>query len=117
MATSSTKKIIIRVIVALFLLSSGLTFVLYFTAPSQPPVDENVPTNVEEYVNIDDVNLVTLTDGEINVDNPEDNDLQIIVTEDEDKDEMDQTVEVAFPDGSVDTPTVGDFSDSLELVQ
>ena len=115
MTNSTTKKVIIRLIVALFLISSGLSFILYFTAPTQPPVDETVPTGVEEYVNIDNVNLVTPNDEEINVDSPEENVVQVVVTEDENADEMDQRVEVPLEDGSVDTPTVGDFSDSLQL--
>ena len=106
MASKTTRKVIIRVIVALFLLSSGLSFILYFTAPTQPPVDENVPTDIEEYINIDNVNLITLTDEEIDVDAPEDNEIQIIITEDEDRDEMDETIEVLLEDGSIDMPTV-----------
>ncbi|MDR0368996.1 MAG: hypothetical protein LBH96_00175 [Candidatus Peribacteria bacterium] len=113
----TTKKIIIRIIVVLFLISSGLTFVLYLIAPSQPPIDENGATDVEEYINLDNVNLVTPVDSEINVDTPEENNLQVVVTEDENQNEMSETIEIPLDDGSVDTPTKGDFSDSLQLTQ
>jgi preprotein translocase subunit SecF len=117
MASSTTKKVIIWIIVGLFLITTGLTFVLYLTAPTQIPVDENVPTDIEEYVNLEqNVNIVTPQE-EVNVDTPEENDIQVVVTENENQNEMTQTVEVPLENGEVDTPTVGDFSDSLQLSQ
>ena len=115
MSTTRTKKIIIRVIVILFLASSGLTFVLYITAPSQVPENEIVPTNLEEYINLENVEVVTTSNEEINVDNPEDNNIQVVVTEDENQNEMDVMVDVPMEDGTIDHPTVADFTDNLQL--
>ena len=117
MATTNTKKIIIWVIVILFLASSGLTFILYLTAPAQLPADDLVPTNLEQYIDIDNVNVISTSNEEINVNNPEENDIQVVITEDENQNEMNETVEVLLEDGSIDRATVGDFSDSLQLSQ
>jgi hypothetical protein len=116
MANSNVKKIIIRIIVILFLVSSGLTFVLYLMAPSPAPQQENQTVNIEEYIDVDTTDVV-IPSEEIDVDNPENNDIQVVVTENEDQNEMNQTVEVPLEDGTTDTPTLGDFSESLQLSQ
>jgi len=117
MATSTTKKVIIRVIVILFLISSGLTFVLYLMAPSEQPSDDSQPINLEEYLDLEAVDLIFPSNEDIDVNNPENNDIQIIITENEDQDEMSQVLEIDMGDGAIDTPTVGDFSDSLQYLQ
>ncbi|MDR0608152.1 MAG: hypothetical protein LBG52_07640 [Candidatus Peribacteria bacterium] len=114
-----TRKIIIWTIVILFLISSGLTFVLYLVAPSVAQPDDGVASSpLEEYVELEEhVEVVNSTDEEINVDVPQDNDLQVVINEDEDFNEMDTPIDVVLSDGRIDTPTVGDFSDSLQLSQ
>jgi len=115
MATSRAKKIVIRAIVVLFLASSALTSVLYFF-PSEVPVGDPNPSNdIEAYIDTSTTDIVV--NGELDIDHPEDNDIQVVITEDETKTDMDQIVEVILEDGSVDTPTVGDFSDSLQLAE
>lgn len=115
MATSRAKKIIIRVIVILFLASSGLTFVLYLMAPSETPQPEDQNVNIEEFIDVNTTDVVIPNNEEIDVDNPENNDVQVVVTENDNQNEMDQTVEIDLGNGELDTPTLGDFSDSLQL--
>jgi uncharacterized protein YpmB len=118
MVSTRTKKIIIWTIVILFLISSGLTFVLYLMAPTVSQSDNEAISPLEEYVDLEEnVEVVNSTNEEINVDVPQDNDLQVVVSENEEVNEMDRPVNVALPDGRIDTPTVGDFSDSLQLSQ
>jgi hypothetical protein len=115
--TSTTKKIVIWIIVILFLIISGLAFVPYLIAPSSAPVipEDDQPINLEEYITSEDTDIVVPSNEDINVHNPEENDVQIIVTERENQDEMDQTIEIPLENGEIDTPTLGDFSDSLQL--
>jgi hypothetical protein len=115
MAGTTTKKVIIWVIIILFLVSSGLTFVLYLISPSQTSVEENAPVDLQEYVDVDSVNVVVPSNESINVDTPEDNDIQLIVSEDEDKDEENTTLTVPLGNGEVDNPTQSDFTDTLQL--
>jgi len=115
MASSRTKKTIIRIIIILFLASSALTSVLYFF-PSKLPAENVLPQNdIEAY--IDPATTDIVVNGDVDIDHPENNDIQVVITEDETKTDMDQMVEVVLEDGSVDTPTVGDFSDSLQLLE
>ncbi|MDR0370140.1 MAG: hypothetical protein LBH96_06750 [Candidatus Peribacteria bacterium] len=116
MTNSKAKKIIIRIIVILFLISSGLTFVLYLMAPSDQPIqDDNQSVNIEEYIDLETTEVIIPNNENIDVNNPEDNEVQVVVTEDENQDEMSETVEVLLDDGTIDTPTVGDFTDTLQL--
>ncbi|MDR2189885.1 MAG: hypothetical protein LBP53_01525 [Candidatus Peribacteria bacterium] len=115
MTNSTTKKILIRIIVALFLLISGLAFVPYLITPSTTPtVPEDVPTDLKEY-ETENIDVVVPSNEPINVNAPEENNLQVIVTEKDNQNEMDQTVEIPLENGEIDTPTLGDFSDSLQL--
>lgn len=87
-------------------------------APSASQPENEVVSPLEPYVDLEEnVEVVNSTNEEINVDVPKDNDLQVVVSENEDVNEMNRPVTVALPDGRVDTPTVGDFSDSLQLSQ
>ncbi len=113
---SRAKKIIIWIIVILFILSTGLTsFVLYFTNPKVPQ-DEPTNINLEEYVDLEKTDVV-VPNGEVDVNHPETTETQIVVTEKENVSEMDQVVEVPMENGQIDTPTVADFTDNLQLTQ
>jgi hypothetical protein len=94
MAGTTTKKVIIWIIIILFLISSGLTFVLYLIAPSETPVNEDGPINLQEYVDVDTVNIVVPTNEIVDVDTPDENSIQVVVSEDETK------------NGEIDTPTL-----------
>ena len=112
---SRAKKIIIWIIVILFILSTGLSFVLYFTAPKVPQ-DEPTNINLEEYVDLEKTDVV-VPNGEVDINHPETTETQIVVTEKENVSEMDQVVEVPMENGQIDTPTVADFTDNLQLTQ
>ena len=100
---------------ALFLISTWLGFILYFGSPKTEVQDEN-SVNIWEYVDLESKNIV-IPNGEVDVNNPENTNAQVVVTEKENVSEMDKVVEVPLEDGSLDNPTVADFSDSLQLSQ
>lgn len=112
---SKVVKIFIRITVALFLLSTGLWFILYFWSPKTEIQDEN-QVNLWEYIDLEKKDVI-LPNGEVDVNNPENTNAQVIVTEKENISEMDKVVEVPLEDWSLDNPTVADFSDSLQLSQ
>ncbi|MDD2537269.1 MAG: hypothetical protein PHU61_02115 [Candidatus Absconditabacteria bacterium] len=116
MAKASTRKIIVRVIIILFLISSALTSLIYLF--QTPVVDDVLDSDVDIQAYVEPGIEVVVPDGTtVDVNNPEDNDLQVVVLEDDTRTEMDQVVEVLLEDGSIDTPTVADFSDSLQVSQ
>ncbi|MDR0651224.1 MAG: hypothetical protein LBG59_07710 [Candidatus Peribacteria bacterium] len=116
MTSTTAKKIIIRVIVALFLMISGLAFVPYLLPSSSAPiVPEDTTVDLETYLDTETTDIVVPSNETPNVNTPGENDIQVVVTEKEDQNEMDQTIEVLLENGEMDTPTVGDFSDSLQL--
>jgi hypothetical protein len=106
MTSTTAKKVIIRIIVALFLLISGLAFVPYLIAPSSvPTIPEDTTADIETYLNAETTDIVSPSNETPNVNTPEENDIQVVVTEKEDQNEMDQTVEVLLENGEIDTPT------------
>jgi hypothetical protein len=118
MTSTTAKKVIIRIIVALFLIISGLAFVPYLIPSSTAPtVPEDTAVDLETYLDTETTDIVSPSAEAPNVNAPEENDIQVVVTEKENQSEMDQTVEIPLENGEVDTPTLGDFSDSLQLSQ
>jgi hypothetical protein len=117
MTSTTAKKIIIRVIVALFLIISGLAFVPYLLPASTPTIPEDITADLETYLDTEITDIVVASNETPNVNTPEENDIQVVVTEKENQNEMEQTVEVLLENGEIDTPTLGDFSDSLQLAQ
>jgi hypothetical protein len=62
--------------------------------------------------------VIGTDDEAINVDNPDDNNIQVVVNENENQNEMDEVVVVPLENGENDTPTIGDVSsDSLTITQ
>ncbi|MDR2541277.1 MAG: hypothetical protein LBD11_05985 [Candidatus Peribacteria bacterium] len=116
MVTIRTRKIIIRVIVVLFLLSSGLTFVSYLISPSVTPQPIEDPSNLGEYIDLENNVEVITPNEEINVDAPGDNDVQVVLNEDETKnEENNKTVVVTLPDGSQENLNETDLNDNLQI--
>ena len=88
-------------------------------APSGQPTTQDLDRSIDitEYIDLDTVEIIIPNNENIDVNNPENNEIQLIVTENESQNEMDQIIEVTLEDGSTDTPTLGDFSDSLQFAQ
>ncbi|MDR0860167.1 MAG: hypothetical protein LBO09_04215 [Candidatus Peribacteria bacterium] len=115
MVTTRTRKIIIRIIVILFLLSSGLTFVSYLISPSADPQPTEDPSNLEEYVDLENNVEVVTPNEEIDVNAPGNNEVQVVVNEDETKNEENPTIVVTLPDGSQENLNETDLTDNLQL--
>lgn len=115
MVTQRTRKIIIRAIIALFLLSSGLTFLPYLISSSATPETIEDPSNLEEYIDLESNVEVISPNQEINVDTPEENDVQIVVNEDETKNEQGQPVIVPLPNGGSEEIVTTDLTDTLQV--
>lgn len=115
--SSTTKKIIIWIIVILFIITSGLTFILYFIpSNNENPENNNEEVDLNQYVDIENTQVVVPSE-EIDINHPENSNAQVIVTEKENVTEMDKVIEVSMENGKIDNPTLGDFSDSLQLTE
>ena len=106
-------RIFIRICVVAMVVSLVWVYVVYMFAPEQTPVEnaEWTEVNVEENW----WEIVTEILPEIDAENPENTSAPILVTEDGEVDEMDQTVEVQLENGETELVRLWDLTDAVQI--
>lgn len=106
-ANSSTfKKVVIRICIILMVGSTLWVYIVYMFAPKQDNAAENVNLESE---------IVEILPENIDSENPDDSQAPIVISQDEELDEMDQTLEVQLENWEKETITLWDLSDSLQI--
>ena len=106
-------RIFIRICVLAMVISLVWVYVVYMFAPEQTPVENieweeiNVEENSEE--------IVTEILPEIDAENPENTSAPILVTEEGEVNEMDQTVEVTLENWETELVRLGDLTDAVQI--
>ena len=106
-------RIFIRICVLAMVISLVWVYVVYMFAPEQTPVEDTNWTEV--YVENNWEEVVTEILPEIDADNPENTSAPILVTEDGEVNEMDQTVEVTLENGETELVRIGDITDAVQI--
>ena len=106
-------RIFIRICVLAMVISLVWVYVVYMFAPEQTPVDEIEWTEV--YVEESWSEVVTEILPEIDAENPENTSAPILVTEDGEVDEMDQTVEVQLENWETELVRLWDLTDAVQI--
>lgn len=106
-------RIFIRICVVAMVVSLVWVYVVYMFAPEQTPVENNEWTEVT----VEDHwwEIVTEILPEIDAENPENTSAPILVTEDGEVDEMDQTVEVQLENGETELVRLWDLTDAVQI--
>ena len=106
-------RIFIRICVLAMVISLVWVYVVYMFAPEQTLVEntEWTETNVEE--NSEEV--VTEILPEIDAENPENTSAPILVTEEGEVNEMDQTVEVTLENWETELVRLGDLTEAVQI--
>ena len=106
-------RIFIRICVVAMVVSLVWVYVVYMFAPEQAPVENNEWTEVSVEENWWEI--VTEILPEIDAENPENTSAPILVTEDGEVDEMDQTVEVQLENGETELVRLWDLIDAVQI--
>ncbi len=101
-------RIFIRICVVAMVVSLVWAYVVYMIAPQQP-VEETGEVNTE---NTEVTNVIM---PEINPDNPEESWAPILVTEEWEINEMDQTVEVELENWQTELVRLWDLTDAVQI--
>ena len=101
-------RIFIRICVVAMVVSLVWVYVVYMIAPQQP-VEETGEVNTE---NTEVTNVIM---PEINPDNPEESWAPILVTEEWEINEMDQTVEVELENWQTELVRLRDLTDAVQI--
>ena len=101
-------RIFIRICVVAMVVSLVWVYVVYMIAPQQP-VEETGEVNTE---NTEVTNVIM---PEINPDNPEESWAPILVTEEWEINEMDQTVEVELENWQTELVRLWDLTDAVQI--
>ena len=102
-------RIVIWICVIFMVVSLIWVYVVYMFSPSQE-VDESV-----EWTDVTTWSEEVLVLPEIDPENPESTDAPILVTEDGEVDEMDQTFEVQLENGKTEVVRQWDLSDVIQI--
>lgn len=106
-------RIFIRICVLAMVISLVWVYVVYMFAPEQTPVENVEWTEVSVEENWSEV--VTEIIPEIDSENPENTSAPILITENWELDEMDQTVEVTLENGETELVRIGDITDAVQI--
>ena len=106
-------RIFIRICVVAMVVSLVWVYVVYMFAPVQTPVENNEWTEVSVEENWWEI--VTEILPEIDAENPENTSAPILVTEDGEVNEMDQTVEVQLENGETELVRLWDLTDAVQI--
>lgn len=102
-------RIVIWICVIFMVVSLIWVYVVYMFSPSQE-VGENV-----EWTDVSTWSEEVLALPEIDPENPESTSAPIVVSEDEEDDEMDQTVELQLENGEMETVREWDLWDAIQV--
>ena len=106
-------RIFIRICVVAMVVSLVWVYVVYMFAPEQTPVENNEWAEVTVGENWWEI--VTEILPEIDAENPENTSAPILVTEEGEINEMDQTVEVTLENWETELVRLGDLNDSVQI--
>jgi hypothetical protein len=106
-------RIFIRICVLAMVISLVWVYVVYMFAPEQTPVENAEWTEVYTENNWKEV--ITEILPEIDAENPENTNAPILVTEDGEVNEMNQTVEVTLENWETELVRLGDFTDAVQI--
>jgi len=106
-------RIFIRICVLAMVISLVWVYVVYMFAPEQTSVENTEWTEV--YVEETSEETVTEILPEIDAENPENTSAPILVTEEGEVNEMDQTVEVTLENWETELVRLGDLNDSVQI--
>ena len=106
-------RIFIRICVLAMVISLVWVYVVYMFAPKQTPVENTEWTEI--YVEETSEETVTEILPEIDAENPENTSAPILVTEEGEVNEMDQTVEVTLENWETELVRLGDLNDSVQI--
>ena len=106
-------RIFIRICVLAMVISLVWVYVVYMFAPEQTPVEnvEWIETNEEDNWG----EIVTEILPEIDAENPENTSAPILVTEEGEVNEMDQTVEVQLENWETELVRLWDLTDAVQI--
>ena len=106
-------RIFIRICVLAMVVSLVWVYVVYMINPEQPSVENTEWTT--DVVENDEWEVVTEILPEIDSENPDNTSAPILVTEDWEIDEMDQTVEVQLENWETELVRLGDLTDAVQI--
>lgn len=106
-------RIFIRICVLAMVISLVGVYVVYMFAPEQTPVENVEWTETNEEENWWEI--VTEILPEIDAENPENTSAPILVTEEGEINEMDQTVEVQLENGETELVRLWDLTDAVQI--
>ena len=115
-------RIFIRICVVFMTISLIWVYVVYMFAPAQQAWEENQWADVDTW-SVENVNWENISEEsqvilpEIDSENPENTQAPILVTEDWEIDEMDQTIEVQLENGETEIVRQWDLWDAIQIAQ